>query len=96
MIRVLVCYPAGDGSTFDMEYYKTKHHELVMRSMPGLERFDIEQGLDGPYMAVGHLVFPSMEVLQSAMGAPSAADPAADVKNYTNVQPVMQVLQSID
>jgi uncharacterized protein (TIGR02118 family) len=96
MIRVLVCYPAGEGSTFDMEYYKTKHHELVMRSLKGVERFDIEQGLDGPYMAVGTLVFPDMETLQGAMGNPEAAATAEDVKNYTNVTPVMQVLQSVD
>lgn len=91
MIRVSVLYPGGEGSTFDMEYYKTRHKEIVFKALPGVERMDIDQGVDGPYMAMGHLYFPSAEVMQSAMGSPSAAEAQEDVKNFTNVQPQIQV-----
>jgi uncharacterized protein (TIGR02118 family) len=96
MIRVTVCYPSGEGNTFDMEYYKTKHKEIVFRALPGVERMDIDQGLDGPYMAMGHLMFPSMEAMQAATGSPAAGEAQEDVKNFTNVQPQIQVSQVIE
>ncbi len=89
-------YPAGEGSTFDMEYYKTTHKEIVERVHRPLA-FEIEQGLDGqPYMAVGHLVFESMEAMQAGLGAPGAGEAAADVANFTNVQPQIQIGLTVD
>ena len=96
MIRVSVCSPKGDGSTFDMEYYKTKHKDIVFKALQGVERFDIDQGLDGPYLAMGHLIFPSMEAMQAAMGGANAAEAQEDVKNFTNVQPQIQVSQVVE
>jgi uncharacterized protein (TIGR02118 family) len=96
MIRVTVCYPKDEGSTFDMDYYRTTHKEIVMRALQGIERFDIDQGLDGPYMAMGHLIFPSMEAMQAAMGGPSVGETQEDIKNFTNVQPKIQVSQIVE
>jgi uncharacterized protein (TIGR02118 family) len=94
-VTVTVLYPAGEGNTFDMEYYKTTHRELVERIL-GPSRFDIEQGLDGqPYMAMGRLVFESMEAMQAGMSSPDAGETAADVANFTNVQPQLQIGVSI-
>lgn len=95
-IRVSVCYPAGDGNTFDMEYYKTKHKEIVLRALEGIERFDIDQGIDGPYLAMGHLIFPSIEAMQAAMGGPNAGEAQEDVKNFTNTTPAFQISQIVD
>ena len=96
MIRVTVLYPGGEGSTFDMEYYKTKHKEIVFRALQGVERMEIDQGVNGPYMAIGHLFFPSTEAMQAAMGGASAAEAMEDVKNFTNVQPQIQVSQIVE
>jgi uncharacterized protein (TIGR02118 family) len=96
MMKVSVVYPAGDGNTFDMEYYKTTHMDIVRKSMPGVGKIEIDQGMDGPYMAGCHLYFDSMETLQQAMGSPTAADAQADVPNFTNTTPSMQVSQVVD
>jgi uncharacterized protein (TIGR02118 family) len=95
MIRVSVYYPAGEGSTFDFDYYKVKHHEIVMRVL-GCDRFEIDKAVSGPNMAVGHLYFPSMDALQAGMGGADAGEAAADIVNFTNVQPVIQIGELIN
>jgi uncharacterized protein (TIGR02118 family) len=96
MHKISVLYPTGVGSTFDMDYYRTKHREICFQSLAGLVRMDIEEGIDGPYHAVGHLYFPSLEALQASTTGAKAGDAAADVPNYTNVTPVIQISQVID
>jgi len=93
MIRVSVMYPKGDDATFDLDYYQASHMPLVHRAMPGVLRTEIDQAIDGPYLCVGHLYFESMETLGAAMGAPTAGEAMADLPNFTNTQPVMQVAQ---
>jgi uncharacterized protein (TIGR02118 family) len=95
MFRVSVLYPKGEGSTFDMEYYRDKHVPLVNRVI-GPERFEVDSGVDGPFMAVGHLYFPSQEALQAGMGGPDAGEALADVPNYTNVQPQIQISEIVE
>jgi uncharacterized protein (TIGR02118 family) len=95
LIRVTVCYENGEGKTFDMDYYKTKHMEIVRNAFPDIAKIEIDQGLDGPYLAMGHLFFPSMETFQANMGGAGAADAAADVPNFTNVEPSIQVSQVV-
>jgi uncharacterized protein (TIGR02118 family) len=91
MIRVSVMYPKSDGATFDMDYYRTTHMDIVQQSIPGVTRTEIDHAIDGPYLAVGHLFFESLEAMQSSMGAPSAGAALGDIPNFTNTQPVMQV-----
>jgi uncharacterized protein (TIGR02118 family) len=88
VIRLSVIYPAGEGKTFDMEYYRTKHMDIVERVMPGLVKIEIDEGLDGPHMAACHLFFESMDALGGAMGG--AAEAAADVPNFTNADAFFQ------
>jgi uncharacterized protein (TIGR02118 family) len=96
MHKVTVLYPAGDGTTFDMDYYRTEHKRICFESLDGLERMDIDEGVNGPYLAFATLYFPSMEALQGAMGGPKAGAAAADVTNFTNVTPVIQISQVVD
>jgi uncharacterized protein (TIGR02118 family) len=56
---------------------------------------DVEQGLDGPYIAVGHLFFDNMEELQRSMGGADAVKAQEDVRNYTNCEPAIQISQVI-
>lgn len=93
MIKVSVMYPKGDDATFDMEYYKTKHFDIVDRTMKP-SRWDIESGIDGPYLAIGNLYFESMEALQAGMKG--GAEAQADVSNFTNTTSVVQVSEIVD
>ena len=95
MIRVSVYYPAAEGSTFDFDYYQDKHYEIVMRVL-GCDKFEIDKAVSGPNMAVGHLYFPSMEALQAGMGNPDAGEATADVVNFTNIEPVIQIGETIN
>ena len=58
MIRVSVMYPKSEGATFDMDYYKTTHMDIVDRTMKPA-KWEIDSGMDGPYIAIGHLFFES-------------------------------------
>ncbi|MCU1504685.1 MAG: Ethyl tert-butyl ether degradation EthD [Ilumatobacteraceae bacterium] len=94
MIRVSVYYPAGEGTTFDLDYYKAKHAEIVMRVL-GCDKFEIDKAISGPNMAVGHLYFSSMDALQAGMAGADAGEAAADVINFTNVEPVIQIAELV-
>jgi len=90
VIRFSVLYPAADGATFDHDYYRDTHVPLACRTW-GLESAEIDQGVDGPYVAAVHFLFPSLEALGEAMAVPGTADITADVPNYTTITPVRQV-----
>lgn len=92
MIRVSVMYPKSEGSTFDMEYYKTKHMAIVDATMKP-SKWEIDSGVDGPYMAIGHLFFDSMDAMGAAMGG--AGDALADIPNFTNAEAATQVSEVI-
>ena len=47
-------------------------------------------GAPATYVAMGHLYFDSADVFQSAF-APHAPAIMADIPNYTNIQPVIQI-----
>lgn len=93
MIRVSVMYPKGDDKTFDFDYYKTTHMAMVEEHM-GASRTEVDQCVNGPYMAIGHLYYDSMEALQAGMAG--AAPVMADVANFTNAEPVMATSQILD
>jgi uncharacterized protein (TIGR02118 family) len=42
-----------------------------------------------------HFYFDSMETMQSALASPQLGDLMADVANYTNITPVMQVSEEV-
>ena len=91
MIRLSVMYPATPGSSFNWDYYLGGHLALAHRLLDplGLVRIEIDRGIGGfppgaaaPFHAVGHLFFPTLDDLQSAMGA-TAMELIADQANYT-------------
>jgi uncharacterized protein (TIGR02118 family) len=98
MIQVSVLYPNYEGTTFDMAYYCDRHIPLVRRLLGvALKAVAVEQGIGGiapgsppPYLALGHLSFESIEAFQTAFG-PNAPQIVADVPNYTNAQPTIQI-----
>jgi uncharacterized protein (TIGR02118 family) len=98
VIKVSVMYPSGAGATFDMAYYLGTHMPLVKRlAGVALRGQAVEQGLSGAqpgspatYVAMGHLLFDSVSALEEVLAAHGPAI-MADVPNYTNTQPVLQV-----
>jgi uncharacterized protein (TIGR02118 family) len=98
MIKVSVLYPAGENTKFDMDYYCKSHMPMVQEKLgAACKTMAVEQGLGGAapgapptYAAMGHLYFDSVAEFQAAF-APHAAAIMADIANYTNVQPVIQV-----
>lgn len=98
MIKVSVFYPSGEGKTFDMRYYHLNHLPMVRNRLgAACKNAAIEEGLGGPepgsaptYAAMGHLYFDSLDAFAAAW-APHANEIIDDVKNYTNIEPVIQI-----
>ena len=98
MIKVSVLYPNTDTTSFDMDYYCNSHMPMVKEKLgDACKNISVEGGLGGgapdsppPYIAMGHLYFDSVDDFQSAF-EPHAEAIMADIPNYTNVEPVLQV-----
>lgn len=97
MTKVSVLYPNGDGHTFDMEYYTQKHLPMVGGLLGDtLKGSALERGLGGPegsaaaYLVMSHLYYDSVEAFEASFG-PNAEKIMADIPNYTNTQPVIQI-----
>ena len=98
MIIVSVLYPNAPGSRFDLDYYLKRHIPMVQQRLGApLKRVGVERGLAGgapgappPFLAAAHLHFDSVEAFQAAFG-PHAEPILADVPNYTNTTPVIQI-----
>jgi uncharacterized protein (TIGR02118 family) len=98
MIKVSVLYPATDGCTFDIDYYCNRHMPMV-RQMLGeaCKGVAVDHGIGGdapasaaPYAAIGHLYFESVAVFRAAFG-PCEQAIVADIPNYTNIEPLVQI-----
>ena len=103
MIKFSIYYPYTEGCTFDMDYYVKAHLGSLLQEKMGaaVKGVAIERGLsDGtptgkaPYVAVGHILFESMESFGKAFG-PAAPALQADVANYTNITPFVQISEVI-
>ncbi len=98
MIKVTILYPNAEGKTFDMDYYSTKHMPMAASLFgDSLKAMSIDKGLASgtpnapiPYLAIGYFYFETLSSFQHSMG-PNSAKLRADVPNYTNIQPVIQV-----
>lgn len=98
MIKVSVMYPSSDGCTFDMAYYCDKHMPMVQELCgEACKGISAEQGIGGgrpgepaTYVAIGQLLFDSVDAFQAAFG-PHAGTIMADIPNYTNTTPTVQI-----
>ena len=102
MIKLSVFYPNQEGKTFDMDYYCNKHIPMVAELLgDAVKGASVEEGLGGgapgtpaAFIAMGNLYFDSMESFQNSFG-PNAAQIMADVPNYTNIEPVVQLSKAM-
>ncbi|PQP35363.1 EthD family reductase [Desulfobacteraceae bacterium SEEP-SAG9] len=98
MIKVSVFYPNEEGKAFDMEYYCNKHIPMVLGKLgDACKGATVEQGIGGAmpgspatYIAMGHLLFESVEAFQTSFG-PHAKEIMGDLPNYTEVQALIQI-----
>ena len=99
MVTVSVVYPRSPGATFDYEYYRTKHLRLVGERWAdaGLVAGEALLGAatpnasEAPFFAIGILHFESADALKAALNGQHAAEVIGDIRNFTDVQPIIQV-----
>ena len=98
MIEVTVAYSAGQGRTFNMDYYLKADVPLFQKRMgAAMKTIRVSRGIDGStpsspaaFVAMVHATFDSAEVFATTF-APHAAELQGDALNYTNIQPVVQI-----
>jgi uncharacterized protein (TIGR02118 family) len=94
VIRLSVLYPKTEGATFDHDYYRDHHVPLAVNTW-GVERFEIDKGIDGPYEAAVHFFFDSMEAMGTAMAVEGTQAVRDDVANYTTITPQRQLAEVV-
>lgn len=98
MLYITAIYPNGPGSRFDADYYLTSHTEraealLAPHGLRAIRTAIGIAGLDGsppPYWAVSEMHFTSRADFDAAIAASGDAL-FADIPNYTDVTPILQV-----
>jgi uncharacterized protein (TIGR02118 family) len=102
MIKVTVMYPYTEGARFDHAYYRDKHMPLLKARLgDACISYTIEKGLAGGapgtppiYVGMCHVLSESVETFQTAFG-PHAKEIRDDVKNYTDIAPVIQISEVV-
>ena len=98
MIKISVMYPNGPDAHFDEAYYRDKHMPMVKNLMGDYcKYFTVDGAIPGgvpadnaPYIAMGHLFCDSVAAFQAGFG-PHTKEIMADIPNYTNQKPVIQM-----
>lgn len=98
LFKVAILYPNGEGKTFDMDYYESKHMPMVAGFLgKNLQFYEIDKGIAGrtpndkvPYLAVGFFYVKDVAEYNKTV-AKNIDTIVNDFKNYTNIQPVIQI-----
>ena len=98
MIKFSVFYANEEGKKFDMDYYLNSHIPMVQEKLgEAVKGGAVDQGLAGAapdspatFVAMAHLLFDSIEEFQSAI-EPHMEAIMADIPNYTDIQPTIQI-----
>ena len=98
MFKVAILYPNGEEKTFDMDYYEKTHMPMVAGFLgKNLKFYEIDKGISGrtptdkvPFLAVGYFYIHDIAEYNKAI-AQNRDAVVNDFKNYTNIQPVVQI-----
>ena len=98
MFKVAILYPNGEDKTFDMDYYEKKHMPMVAGFLgKNLKFYEIDKGIAGrtpndkvPFLAIGYFYVTDVAEYNKAI-AQNRDAVINDFKNYTNIQPVVQI-----
>jgi uncharacterized protein (TIGR02118 family) len=98
MIKVSVMYPNGPDARFDEAYYRDRHMPMVKKLMGDFcKYYTVDRAIspgssepNAPFIAMGHLFCDSVDAFQAGFG-PHSEEIMADIPNYTNQAPVIQI-----
>jgi uncharacterized protein (TIGR02118 family) len=98
MIKVSVLYPRTESLKFDMKYYLERHIPMVKAKLgAALKSASVDEGLAGAspgqppsFAVIATLGFESVDAFQNAFGQHAEAI-MADLPNYTNAAPTIQI-----
>ena len=98
MIKVSVLYPSKPGNRFDVDYYLTVHMPMAARLLDAaVKQISVEIGTGGgapgepaPYAAIVGFTCESVDAFAAAF-MPTAGQLRADIPNYTDIEPVIQI-----
>jgi len=98
LFKIAILYPNGEEKTFNMDYYEHKHMPMVAGLLgKNLKFYEIDKGISGrtpndklPYLAVGYFYVKDVAEYNKAI-AQNREAVINDIKNYTNIQPVIQI-----
>lgn len=102
MIRLTVMYPNKADLKFNKEYYVNQHSKLLSNLLgSAIITSDINFGIasgepdkPAPFAVITNLVFESLEIFQNSFGV-NAEKIQADLLNFTNVKPVVQISEIV-
>lgn len=104
MIKMSVYYPADGGAKFDHDYYRTHHMPLIQKRLGDVcLRYEIDKGLSSreagsapQFVAACHIYSQAtLEAFRAALG-PHSAELRADLANYTDIVPFVQISEIVE
>jgi|SRR6185369_6301793 uncharacterized protein (TIGR02118 family) len=99
MTRITFVYPKSKDARFDLHYYVEKHMPWsidLLSVHPGFRSVSVERGVSGgpgadaPFVAVCNFLFETLDDFMDAV-TPHLAALRADMRNYTDIEPIFQV-----
>ncbi|NQZ49077.1 MAG: EthD family reductase [Moritella sp.] len=99
MINIASIYEKMDNYHFDFDYYLNIHMPMSIEILSNAEGFkgvkvergiDISHTIDSTYVAMCHYYFDTLENFMAAF-IPNAEKLQDDVRNYTNIEPTIQI-----
>ena len=102
MIEITILYPNAPGRRFDHDYYETRHIPLALELLgEGVKSVVVTRGVAaGPpwpepsYVATCRFTCESVEAYQQAL-LPHIGRLQADLDNYSDVQPIIQICEVV-
>lgn len=102
MIKMSVYYPADGGTRFDHDYYRTVHLPLIQNRLGDVcLHYEIDKGVAGrepgsapAFVAACHIYADALDEFREAF-APHRPEVAADVANYTDITPIVQISEIV-
>jgi len=102
MVYFTVMYPYKENMRFDMDYYLHHHLQLVKEKVgEALKEVHVDRGVSGgapdstpAYAVIARLRFDSPDDLAKYM-APHSPVFQADIPNFTDVVPVIQISEAV-
>ncbi|KWF84316.1 ethyl tert-butyl ether degradation protein EthD [Burkholderia cepacia] len=93
MATLIVSYPTTEGSTFDVDYYISKHIPLARAAWSefGLQSADILFPFSGPQPFAGMVIlkFSDQAAITAALTSAKTDEVVGDVPNFTNIAPTI-------